>query len=367
MSTRLPHPLPANSWIGILGGGQLGRMAALAAAPLGYQCHIFTPETDSPASQVAARTTVATFDDIEALKRFAAEVDVVTLEFENVPVAAVEAITEQTPVFPTANALSIAQHRAVEKQSANDFGLKTVDWRQVTNAQELATALNEIGRPAVLKTSRLGYDGKGQIIVRDGDDPQQIWQELNSDDAVLEAFIPLEGEVSIIVCRDQQGNTAAFPPGANRHENQILATTIVPASLDPAVQTQAAAYAVKLADAMDYVGVLGVEFFIGTGNTLYFNEMAPRPHNSGHWTQDAAVTSQFEQQIRAVAGLPLGSVAQICPVVMENLLGDPQARIAMAQGHADAKIHLYGKAEARDGRKMGHINWLNRTSLPAGD
>lgn len=360
----LPHALPANSTVGILGGGQLGRMATLAAANLGYRCHIFTPEENSPASQVAAKTTVAGFDDMAALKAFAQQVDVVTLEFENVPVTAVETIAAITPVFPNAEALRIAQHRAVEKQAADDFLLSTVPWQRVVSPVQLEEALDLMGYPAVIKTARLGYDGKGQIVIREGDDLEQVWRALNTDEAILESFIDLMAEISVIVCRDQRGNTRAYPPGANHHENQILATTKVPALIDPLLENQAIEQATKLADALGYIGVLGVEFFIGADRQLYFNEMAPRPHNSGHWTMDAAVTSQFEQQIRAVAGLPLGPVTQRCQVIMENLLGDTPDRIATALKDAEAKLHLYGKAEARPGRKMGHINWLNRSSLP---
>ncbi|MEO0392866.1 MAG: ATP-grasp domain-containing protein [Pseudomonadota bacterium] len=215
----------------------------------------------------------------------------------------------------------------------------------------------------MLKTARLGYDGKGQIVIRNADHLDQIWQELGQVEAVLETFIPLKSEISVIVARDQHGETRAYPPGENHHDNQILATTVVPARIDQGLQDQAIEQAITLAKALDYIGVLGVEFFIAEDNQLYFNEMAPRPHNSGHWTQDAAITSQFEQQIRAVTGLPLGPVTQICPVIMENLLGETPDRVAKATRHEDGKLHLYGKAEAREGRKMGHINWLHQTTL----
>ncbi|MBV6633371.1 MAG: 5-(carboxyamino)imidazole ribonucleotide synthase [Alphaproteobacteria bacterium] len=356
--------LAPNSTIGILGGGQLGRMAALAAANLGYRCHIFTPEADSPAAQVSAAATVASFDDHNALTAFAQAVDVVTLEFENVPPAAVEFLARTTPVRPGADILRLAQHRALEKTAAVEHGLTPVPWKPVTSLAELEAALTDIGAPAVLKTSRLGYDGKGQRMIETAEQAADAWQALNTDDAVLEKRIDLAGEISVITVRGLDGTVLAYPPGENIHKDHILDTTRVPAQIPDALVSKATEDAKALADALGYIGVLGVEFFIAQDGSLYFNEMAPRPHNSGHWTMDAAITSQFEQQVRAVAGLPLGPVDQRCPVIMENLVGDPTERAEAATADPRGKLHLYGKAEARAGRKMGHINWLDCQTVP---
>lgn len=357
--------LPPNATIGILGSGQLGRMACLAAANLGYRCHVFSPDTEAPACQVAAAVTVAAYDDRAALERFAEAVDVITLEFENVPLATAEWLADRKPVRPGPSVLRIAQHRALEKQAASDFGLQPVAWRQVRNLDELNTALAEIGTPAVLKTARLGYDGKGQAMIHTAGDAALAWQQLATDDAVLEAFVDLSAEVSVIVARDLTGHCLTYDPAENTHAHHILATSTVPASLPADLLDQAREMARRLAERLDYVGVLGVEFFVTGDQRLLFNEMAPRAHNSGHWTMDAALTSQFEQQIRAVAGLPLGSTSLRCPVVMENLLGDTTGRAAIALADPHAKLHLYGKAEARPGRKMGHINWLDCRDIPA--
>ncbi|MEM6904119.1 MAG: 5-(carboxyamino)imidazole ribonucleotide synthase, partial [Pseudomonadota bacterium] len=301
-----PHALAPNSTIGILGGGQLGRMAALAAANLGYRCHIFTPELDSPAAQVAAGSTVAPFDDHAALSAFAQAVDVVTLEFENVPLESVEFLSRTVPIRPGGDTLRLAQHRALEKTAAAQHGLTPVRWRAVTSLEELYDGLEEIGTPAVLKTARLGYDGKGQQMLHSTEAAAEAWDTLATDEAVLEQKIDLVGEISVITVRGLDGKVLAYPPGENIHRDHILATTRVPAQISPALIEKAAEDAKALADALGYIGVLGVEFFIAEDDTLYFNEMAPRPHNSGHWTMDAAVTSQFEQQIRAITGLPLG-------------------------------------------------------------
>jgi len=361
----MTNPLPPNATIGILGGGQLGRMAALAAANLGYRCHIFTPEADAPASQVSAVTTQADFTDMVALEQFARSVDVITLEFENVPVEAVERIAAITPVRPGADILRIAQHRAREKTMASDYGINPVPWAAVTSLDELRAAIADIGLPGVIKTARLGYDGKGQVTVRDMADLESAWASLKTDDAVYEKLVNLKSEIPVIVARDLSGHTVAYPPGENVHRNHILAETKVPASISQELQIAAIESAQKIASSLDYVGVMGAEFFITDTDELIFNEIAPRPHNSGHWTMDAAITSQFEQQIRAVCGLPLGPVDLRCPVVMENLLGDTTERAKVATADPRGKLHLYGKAEAREGRKMGHINWLDSAEIPA--
>jgi len=357
--------LPPNAVIGILGGGQLGRMAALAAANLGYRCHIFAPEADSPAMQVSAASTVAAYTDEAALKAVAEAVDVSTLEFENVPVSAVELLASIKPVRPGAQALRLAQHRALEKAAAASHGLTPAPWAQVRSLTELKSAIAELGTPAVLKTSRLGYDGKGQVKIASPADAEAAWATLATDDAVLEKFIDLAAEISVIAVRGTHGDSRAYPPAENTHKHHILDTSRVPAAQPQPLIEEATRLAMMLVEALDYVGVLGVEFFITKDSKLLFNEMAPRPHNSGHWTMDAAITSQFEQQIRAVAGQPLGPVTLRCPVIMENLIGDPSARAAAAIADERGKLHLYGKAEAREGRKMGHINWLGCTEIPA--
>lgn len=350
-------PLPPNAVIGIMGGGQLGRMAALAAAPLGYRCHIFTPETESPAGQVSAAVTQAAYDDAAALDAFAAACDVVTFEFENVPHESVQRLAAAVPVRPGWDVLRVSQDRAVEKQFVNDKGIATVPWANVPDRAALDAAFAEIGAPCVLKSARLGYDGKGQTVLRTADiDLDTAWDSVGGVPCVLEAFVDLTCEVSAIVARNPSGETACFPIGENRHENHILAETIVPAHIDATLAARAEDVALRMADALGLVGLLAVEMFVTRSGDLLVNEIAPRPHNSGHWTQDACATSQFEQFIRAVAGLPLGSVEQTFAVTMTNILGDPDA--AWRAGVADpaCHVHLYGKANARPGRKMGHVN-----------
>jgi 5-(carboxyamino)imidazole ribonucleotide synthase len=350
-------PLPPNAVIGIMGGGQLGRMAALAAAPLGYRCHIFTPDDDSPAGQVSAAVTRAAYDDAAALDAFAAACDAVTFEFENVPHESVQRLAARVPVRPGWDVLRVSQDRAVEKQFVNDHGVATVPWAAVADRAALDAAFAEIGAPCVLKSARLGYDGKGQTVLTDASaDLDAAWDAVGGVPCVLEAFVDLACEVSAIVARNPQGETACFPLGENRHENHILAETVVPARVDAALARAAEDVALRLADALGLVGLLAVEMFVTAGGGLLVNEIAPRPHNSGHWTQDACATSQFEQFIRAVAGLPLGPVDQTFAVTMTNILGEPHAAWAQAVADPACHVHLYGKAEARPGRKMGHVN-----------
>jgi 5-(carboxyamino)imidazole ribonucleotide synthase len=358
--------LPPGSTIGILGGGQLGRMLALAAAPLGLKCHIYAPEPDSPAFQVSAAHTIATYDDRRALSDFASTVDAVTYEFENVPATTVEFLEQHVPVRPGSKALAVAQDRIKEKTLARKLGAMTADFAAVNSLDDLRLAVQRVGAPGILKTTRLGYDGKGQARVNGPADCEAAWNTIRGEAAIYERFVHFEREVSVIIARDVAGKVAAFDVAENVHRNHILYTSTVPANIAPEIASEAVFVAQRLVEALDYVGVLGVEFFVGA-EVLYVNEIAPRVHNSGHWTMDGCLVSQFEQQIRAVAGWPLGATARHADVVMINLLGD-EARawpgIAMEPG---AVLHLYGKAEARAGRKMGHVNRVRPLRGQAGN
>jgi 5-(carboxyamino)imidazole ribonucleotide synthase len=349
-------PLPPGSTIGILGGGQLGRMTALAAGNLGYRCHIYDPVPDGPASQVSAATTVGGWDDTAALSAFAAAVDVVTLEFENVPVSTLELLARDVPVRPGPLALQVAQHRVEEKRFARHCGLETAPFWGVTTLDELADGLSAVGVPAILKTCRFGYDGKGQVAIDMDTSLRAAWEELGSDDAILERRIAFTCEISAIVARGLDGGCRVFPLAMNEHRDGILRRSVAPAPVDPAVARAAEAAAVALAEALELVGLLAVEFFVTGDGEVLVNEIAPRPHNSGHWTQDGCATSQFEQFVRAVAGLPLGPVDALFETEMLNLIGDDANDWPALIADPTAKLHLYGKAEARPGRKMGHVN-----------
>jgi 5-(carboxyamino)imidazole ribonucleotide synthase len=347
--------LSPGSTIGILGGGQLGRMLALAAAPLGFKCHIYAPESDSPAFQVSAAHTIAPFDDERALAAFAAVVDAVTYEFENVPANTVGFLEGRVAVRPGAKALAVAQDRLKEKDLARELGALTANFAAVNSSDELCAAVETVGVPGILKTTRLGYDGKGQAKINGAVDCAAAWGAIKGEPAIYERFVSFDREVSVIMARDAAGNTAAYDVTENVHRNHILRTATVPARIAPEIASEAIYVAKRMAEALDYVGVMGVEFFVG-GDVLYVNEIAPRVHNSGHWTMDGCQVSQFAQHIRAVAGWPLGPATRHADVVMTNLLGDEAgewARIALEPG---AVLHLYGKAEARPGRKMGHVN-----------
>lgn len=371
MSTDNRFPLPPGSTIGIMGGGQLGRMTALAAAPLGYRCHIFSPEADSPAEQVSAAATVAPYDDAEALESFADDVDVVTFEFENVPHESVKLLAERVPVRPSWDCLRISQDRLVEKDFINGLEIPTTPYKAVRSLDDLRAAAEALGLPAVLKTARFGYDGKGQAMIGETADIDEAWAAVSGGaehiDAILEAFVDLAMEVSVIVVRGADGSWAAYPPVENRHVNHILDTTIAPAALPEKLAVKAVRAALAIADEMHMVGLLAVEMFIsrdpkrngvGRNSQLMINEIAPRPHNSGHWTIDACLTSQFEQFVRAVAGLPFGSVERHHDAVMKNLIGDDVDRWHELEAEQGVAVHLYGKKETRPGRKMGHATWL---------
>ena len=338
-------------------------MIALAAASLGYRCHIFCSEAAAPATQVAP-ATIAPYDDAAALAAFAGAVDVVTLEFENVPLAAVETLAAAVPCHPGPRALAIAQDRLAEKAFMREAGVPTAAFGRVESPADLADALGVIGVPAVLKTNRMGYDGKGQVRLDSAAAPADTWAALGGQPAILEAFVPFALELSVIVARASNGTTAAYVPVENRHDNGILRETIAPAALAPDVAACARAHTERLAAALDLVGVLAVEFFVTTGGTLLANELAPRPHNSGHWTLDACAVSQFEQLVRAICGLPLGDPARHADATMRNLLGAEVDTWPALLRDPNVRLHLYGKAVARPGRKMGHVTRLSPCTGP---
>ncbi|MBS9479130.1 5-(carboxyamino)imidazole ribonucleotide synthase [Ancylobacter radicis] len=344
--------------IGILGGGQLARMIALAAAPLGLKAHIFAPEAGSPAFQVADAVTQAAYDDHAALEAFAKAVDVVTYEFENVPVDTAAFLAGHVPLHPGARALGITQDRLEEKTFVSRLGIETAPFAEVNDEAELEAALAEIGRPAVLKTRRFGYDGKGQVIIREGDDAAAAFAAIGRHPAILEGFVPFEREVSVVAARTEDGRFAAFEVTENEHRHHILYRSTVPADVSPAVAAVSAEIARRIGEALGYVGVFAVEMFLvvveGTQGVIV-NEIAPRVHNSGHWTLDGGETSQFEQHVRAIAGWPLGATERRGRVEMTNLIGDEADSWHAVLEEPGAHLHLYGKAEARPGRKMGHV------------
>ncbi|MBU6372336.1 MAG: 5-(carboxyamino)imidazole ribonucleotide synthase [Alphaproteobacteria bacterium] len=352
--------LSPGATIGILGGGQLGRMLALAAAELGFDVHVFTPEDDSPAARVAARCTRAAYDDTAALAAFARAVDVVTFEFENVPAATVEALVAAGAVVrPGARALAVAQDRLLEKAFLTEAGAPTVAHRRIDGPDDIPAALGALGAPALLKTRRLGYDGKGQAWVRSPADAATAWASIGAAPAILEAAARFEREISVIAARGADGAIAVYDVCENRHADGILAETRVPAQAPSATTAAAVAATRAVLAALDYVGVLAIEFFVMPDGAVLANEMAPRVHNSGHWTQDACIACQFENQIRAVAGWPLGDVTRFADVRMLNLIGDAAADWRAHAATPGAAVHLYGKREARPGRKMGHVTLLS--------
>lgn len=355
--------LPPGSTIGILGGGQLGRMTAMAAARLGYRCHIFCQNADEPAAQVTDRKTVAGWHDKEALEAFAKEVDVVTLEWENVPVETIDFLAARVPVHPSAQVLKISQDREQEKTFARSIGVGTADFRVVKSAEELAEALKTFPLPAILKSTRMGYDGKGQVRLAVGVDPAKAWDEMGGAVGILESFVDFACEVSVIVARKEDGEMASYPPVENMHRNGILAETHAPARIAPEVAAEAVALAQRMAEKLGVIGLLAVEMFVlktpnAQGARALMNEIAPRPHNSGHWTIDACGCSQYEQLVRSVCGLPLGSTAPHSRAVMFNLIGREVERWPELLLDPNACLHLYGKGETRAGRKMGHVTWL---------
>jgi 5-(carboxyamino)imidazole ribonucleotide synthase len=346
------------STLGILGGGQLGRMIAMAAAELGLRTHVYCPDEGSPAFDVSAEHTIAPYDDESALIRFAKAVDVITYEFENVPGATAGILSAHAPLAPNAKSLAISQDRLLEKSFIAGLDIPVAPFADVASEADLAAALERIGRPSVLKTRRFGYDGKGQAMIRPETDPAAAWAAVGRAPSILEGFVPFEREVSVVAARTASGEFAAYDLCANEHRNHILDTTRVPAGVSAATERQAVDIARRIAEALDYVGVLAVEMFLVTGDgaeELVVNEIAPRVHNSGHWTLGGAMTSQFEQHVRAVCGWPLGDAARLGRVEMRNLIGQDADAWREILAEPGAHLHLYGKAEARAGRKMGHV------------
>ncbi len=351
--------LPPNATIGIIGGGQLGRMSALAAARLGYRCHILTPELDSPAAQVSAACTLGDYEDPAALRQFAQAADVITFEFENVSAAGLELLASLRPVHPSPAVLRISQDRVLEKSFLADAGVPTAPWRAVDTVSDLHAAVTALGLPAVLKTTRLGYDGKGQAVLRTREDIEAAWATLDPKPLVLEGFVTFSCEISVIVSRGADGAGTVFDVMENRHRAGILDLTLAPARVAPGTAAEAQRVAWRVADTLGLVGLLAVEMFVDPSGRVMVNEIAPRPHNSGHWTIDACPASQFELHVRAVTGLPLPPGRRHADAVMKNLVGlEETALWPQIVATPNLIPHLYGKAEARPGRKMGHVTRL---------
>jgi 5-(carboxyamino)imidazole ribonucleotide synthase len=355
MNLPMSDMLKPGSVIGILGGGQLGRMLAVAASRLGYRTHIYEPMAHPPAADVAHAVTTASYDDTSALRAFAGAVDVITYEFENIPTAALDALEALRPIRPNRRALATSQDRILEKDFLSGLGITCAPYAAVNSLADLEAAVARIGTPAILKTTRLGYDGKGQFRLKSPADTAAGWAAMAGAPSVLEGFITFTHEVSVIAARGLDGSVACYDPGENVHRDGILHTTTLPAKLTPSQRTDAVLMAAKVLNALDYVGVMGLELFV-TPQGLIANEIAPRVHNSGHWTQNGCAVDQFEQHIRAITGWPLGDGSRHSDVVMENLIGDDVLRLPAIARERNAALHMYGKAEARPGRKMGHVN-----------
>ncbi|OOY05123.1 5-(carboxyamino)imidazole ribonucleotide synthase [Thioclava sp. F28-4] len=353
----MSEPLPYGSVIGILGGGQLGRMLSVAASRLGYKTHIFEPGANPPAGDVAHAVTTAPYEDEAALRAFAEAVDVITYEFENVPTSALDLLESLKPIRPNRKALAVSQDRLVEKAFLNDLGLATAPFAAVDDLEDLQEAIAEIGCPAILKTRRFGYDGKGQVVINAPEEAAAALEDMKGAPAILEGFVEFFKEISVIGARAEDGAISCYDPGQNKHEGGILRTTLVPAAITDNQRTDAVLLAAKILNKLDYVGVMGVELFV-TRDALIVNEIAPRVHNSGHWTQAGSAVDQFEQHIRAVTGWPLGDGSRHCDVEMENLIGDDMDRVPGLAKLARYQVHLYGKAEVKPGRKMGHVNHI---------
>lgn len=366
MMTNRPAMLPPGSVIGILGGGQLGRFLAMAAADLGFSCHIYCPEPGSPAFSVADAHMIAAYDDGDALRRFAAQIDVVTYEFENIPARTVEILEGLVAVLPGKKALETAQDRLIEKQYFSDLAIDVAPFAKVDDLDELKAALGRIGTPAILKTRRFGYDGKGQVRIMQPNEAEQAYGALGGVPAILEQLIPFDFEISVIAARCRSGDFAAYAPGRNEHKNHILHQTQVPAHIPARLERRAIEVSQTITASLDYAGVIGVEFFVcDGGERLLVNEIAPRVHNSGHWTLDGALVSQFEQHIRAVAGWPLRDTRRHSDAVMTNLIGDDAHQWARWASDPLIAVHLYGKPDVRPGRKMGHVTRLNPLDIDA--
>lgn len=353
--------VPPGGTVGILGGGQLGRMLAMAAAKLGLRCHIYCDEERAPAYDVAAEVTVAAYDNAEALEKFGRSVDVATVEFENVPASALEIIQRTTAVYPPARSLEVSQDRLQEKTFAQELGVAVAPYRPVSSLDELEMAVKELGAPGLLKTRRFGYDGKGQVRIMEESDLRAAFDSLDGAPALLERFVDFECEVSMVAARGRDGSISCYDLAENDHSNQILSQTRIPARVPASIADSARRWTEEIMASLDYCGVLCVEFFYcgeKTDAPLVMNEFAPRVHNSGHWTLDACAVSQFENHIRAVAGWPLGECSRKCDAVMTNLIGEDVGRWRDIAEEPNVSLHLYGKREARKGRKMGHYTQL---------
>ena len=359
----MPESLPPGSSIGILGGGQLGRLLALAAARLGLKTHIYSDEPNVPAFDVSAFSTVGSFDDEAALSTFAASVDLVTCEFENVPARALDVAGGKASVYPPIKSFAIAQDRLVEKNFMRGLGIPVAGYADVHDEQSLRDALVSVGLPGILKTRRFGYDGKGQALVRSEEEAFTAWKELHGEPALLERLVTFEREISVIVVRGKDGALKFYDPVENVHQSGILAISRVPARIVAECAVEARQIAGEVAEALGHVGVLCIEMFQREDTPrLLVNEIAPRVHNSGHWTIDACLVSQFENHVRAIAGWPLGDTERHSDAVMTNLIGSDVEKWRALAGEGGAAVHLYGKAQARPGRKMGHVTRL----LPKG-
>jgi 5-(carboxyamino)imidazole ribonucleotide synthase len=356
----MSEPLAPGATIGIVGGGQLGRMLAMAAARLGYRTVVLEPQADCPAAQLCHQHIAAAYDDEAALADLAARCNVVTYEFENVPLAAAQALSSKVRLHPPARALEVAQDRLTEKSFLNGIGISTAASRPVDNVDMARAALADLGGEAILKTRRLGYDGKGQARLSPESDAGAAFNDLGGVPQIMEALVNFDCEISVVAARDEAGRLAAFEPARNVHRDGILHSSTLPSGAALATEGAAREAAFAILKALDYVGVIGVEFFVMADGTVLVNEIAPRVHNSGHWTEAACATSQFEQHIRAICGLPLGSTARHSDCVMENLIGDDVGRTEGLLAEPGVLVHLYGKAEARAGRKMGHFTRLVR-------
>ena len=355
--------LPQGSTIGILGGGQLGRMTALAAARLGYQYHIFCQSSDEPAAQIAHNKTIASFEDTDALKGFAKKVDIVTLEFENIPLSSYKYLESILEVRPNSHTLSISQDRVKEKNFISDLDIQVAPYRSVKTAVDLNSMLAELGTPSILKTARMGYDGKGQVRIEKESETKKAWNLSGAckttNGAILEGFVDFEREISVIAGRGANGDIVSYIPVQNIHKNHILDKTIAPAPITPEQVDSAVQISRRLIESLDIIGLLAVEMFLTKDGGLLVNEIAPRPHNSGHWTLDACVISQFDLLIRALCGLPLGSIKRNANATMKNLIGDDINDWQNYLLDPTAHLHIYGKSNIRAGRKMGHVTWLS--------
>lgn len=363
MPVRKDDALKPGDTIGIIGGGQLGRMLAMAAARLGLKTVILEPGADCPAAQTATRHIAAAYDDEDSLREFSAACDVITYEFENIPVSAVSFLEENNLLFPSSLALEKSQDRLTEKNFLRELGIATAPYAPVEDLPSLQAAVETIGTPSILKTRRLGYDGKGQVRINKDTGLGEAWQAIGGVPAILEGFVNFSCEISVIAARDRNTRVVCYDPAENVHRQGILRTSTVPASISPKTAMAATKAAEKITAALDYTGVMGIEFFVAEDGTLAVNEIAPRVHNSGHWTEAACDVSQFEQHVRAVAGLPLARPLRHSDCVMENLIGDDMDRVPKLLSDEKCMLHLYGKAETRKGRKMGHVT---RLTGPAG-